>query len=159
LDCFQKVIGKPQAYCNLGFLLASQGKNDEAKQAYQEALKLEPGLQVARAAITKLNQVEMNRQAAAVSQAKKERSRPTVDDKSRGVVGTQSTSRVSTEEESTAAPIEAAMRRMPAAKTGPTDRSNNGGAPDEETPEPALLNPATMSASSAPIRAGVNARK
>jgi len=54
LQAFQKAVNPPQAYCNLAFIYTTQGKREEAKAAYRQALALEPGLQLARSALTRL---------------------------------------------------------------------------------------------------------
>jgi tetratricopeptide (TPR) repeat protein len=56
LQAFGKVVPKAQALCNLAFIQATQSKFDEARKSYEAALNLEPGLQIARTALHKLNQ-------------------------------------------------------------------------------------------------------
>ncbi len=60
LDAFAKVISPAQGHCNLAFVLTTQGKRDEAKQAYREALRLDPGLQLAQVALAKLERPTAN---------------------------------------------------------------------------------------------------
>lgn len=47
-------LSQAEALSNLGFILTTQGKRDEARQAYREALRLQPNLGIARAALQKL---------------------------------------------------------------------------------------------------------
>jgi tetratricopeptide (TPR) repeat protein len=54
LDAFAKAIPPAQGHCNLAFVLTTQGKREEAKQAYREALRIDPGLQLAQVALAKL---------------------------------------------------------------------------------------------------------
>jgi tetratricopeptide (TPR) repeat protein len=54
LEAFGKVVGPAEAKCNLAFVLTTQGKRDQAKQQYREALALEPDLRLAKAALAKL---------------------------------------------------------------------------------------------------------
>ncbi|MFO0970110.1 MAG: tetratricopeptide repeat protein [Gemmataceae bacterium] len=57
IAAFTKAVSPAQAQCNLAFILTAQGKQREARAAYQEALALEPGLSVARRALDKLDGV------------------------------------------------------------------------------------------------------
>ena len=54
LDAFAQVVPLAQGHCNLAFILTTQGKFAEAKASYREALRLDPGLRLAQAALTKL---------------------------------------------------------------------------------------------------------
>lgn len=54
LEAFAKVVSPARAKCNVAFILTTQGKREQAKQTYREALALEPGLQLAHAALGKL---------------------------------------------------------------------------------------------------------
>jgi Tfp pilus assembly protein PilF len=54
MEAFHKVVGPAEAFCNLAFVLTAQGKREEAKQAYQKALQLEPELPIAHRALAKL---------------------------------------------------------------------------------------------------------
>jgi tetratricopeptide (TPR) repeat protein len=54
LEAFAKAVPPAQAQANLAFILTTQGKRDEAKAAYKEALRIDPGLQLARNALAKL---------------------------------------------------------------------------------------------------------
>jgi tetratricopeptide (TPR) repeat protein len=56
LQAFGKVVPQAQALCNLAFIQATQAKYDEARHSYEAALQLEPGLQIARIALQKMNQ-------------------------------------------------------------------------------------------------------
>jgi tetratricopeptide (TPR) repeat protein len=53
-DAFTKVVPPAQAHCNLGFALAAKGEKGEAIHQYRIALELAPDLQLAQAAIVKL---------------------------------------------------------------------------------------------------------
>jgi Flp pilus assembly protein TadD len=55
LEAFKKAVSPGQAYCNVAFVLTAQGRRDDARRAYREALHLEPGLQLARSALAKLD--------------------------------------------------------------------------------------------------------
>lgn len=55
LEAFQKAVSPGEAYANLAFVFLSQGKREEAKQSYREALKRDPDLRVARTALAKLD--------------------------------------------------------------------------------------------------------
>lgn len=54
MAAFQKAVNPAQAWCNLAFIYTTQGKREEAKNCYRQALSLEPGLQLARIALTRL---------------------------------------------------------------------------------------------------------
>jgi len=54
LEAFQHAVSPAEAQSNLGFILATQGKRDEAKQAYRQALALQPSLMIAQVALSKL---------------------------------------------------------------------------------------------------------
>src|SRR6185369_9509476 len=53
-EAFTHAVPAAQAHCNLAFILTTQGKRDDAKQAYRLALNFDPGLTLARAALQKL---------------------------------------------------------------------------------------------------------
>ena len=53
-DAFRKVVPPAQAHCNLGFALAAKGETAEAIHQYQIAIELAPDLQLAQAALSKL---------------------------------------------------------------------------------------------------------
>jgi tetratricopeptide (TPR) repeat protein len=65
LEAFARVLPPAETQCNLAFILTTQGKREQAKQAYAEALRLEPGLQLAQAALAKLHESESTNAAAA----------------------------------------------------------------------------------------------
>ena len=48
------MLFRSQAHCNLGFALAAKGETAEAIHQYQIALELAPDLQLAQAALSKL---------------------------------------------------------------------------------------------------------
>lgn len=54
LEAFHKAVTPAEAQANLGFVLAVQGKPVEAAQAYRRALELEPTLKTAQAALARL---------------------------------------------------------------------------------------------------------
>ncbi len=54
MEAFTNVVRPAQAYCNLAFILQTQKRIDEAKDAYRQALSLEPDLALARAGLAKL---------------------------------------------------------------------------------------------------------
>ena len=55
VEMFKKAVSPAQANCNLGFILLAQQKPAEARKAYQDALALDPSLQIARIALTKMD--------------------------------------------------------------------------------------------------------
>ncbi len=55
LAAFEQAVPPAEAHCNLGFVLATQGKRDQAREEYQTALKLDPRQPLARAALDKLS--------------------------------------------------------------------------------------------------------
>jgi Tfp pilus assembly protein PilF len=54
VDAFRHVVTPGKAYCNIAFLMASQGQRERAAATYREALKIEPDLQLARTALERL---------------------------------------------------------------------------------------------------------
>lgn len=58
LDAFGKTVGPAESLCNLAVVLTEQGKRDEARQAYQKALQLDPELQRAQVALAKMKASE-----------------------------------------------------------------------------------------------------
>jgi superkiller protein 3 len=56
LAAFEKVVRPPEARCNLAFVLLTQGKQAQARELYEEALRLDPGLQLARSALARIDQ-------------------------------------------------------------------------------------------------------
>ena len=55
---FQKVVTPAQVQCNLAFLYTINHKWPEARQAYQQALHIDPDIPLARAALAKLEKAE-----------------------------------------------------------------------------------------------------
>ncbi|MGL4554945.1 MAG: tetratricopeptide repeat protein, partial [Gemmataceae bacterium] len=55
LEAFEKVVRPAEARCNLAFVLMTQTKYDKARELYTEALRLDPGLTLARSAVARLN--------------------------------------------------------------------------------------------------------
>lgn len=58
LELFQKVVTPAQAQCNLAFVLTTRRQWPQARRAYQEALRLDPDIPLARAALAKLEKAE-----------------------------------------------------------------------------------------------------
>jgi Tfp pilus assembly protein PilF len=58
LELFGKVLTPAQALCNLGFILTTQHKWEDAKHTYKEALQIDPDIPLARAALAKLEKAE-----------------------------------------------------------------------------------------------------
>lgn len=54
MTAFLKAMPPAKAKCNLAFVLTTQGKRDEARESYREALRLDPGLDLAKQALAKL---------------------------------------------------------------------------------------------------------
>jgi Tfp pilus assembly protein PilF len=54
LAAFEKAVRPAEARCNLAFVLWTQGKRDQARELYREALEMDPGLELARAALARM---------------------------------------------------------------------------------------------------------
>ena len=54
VEAFRHVVSPGKAYCNIAFLMATQGRRDMALHAYREALRVEPDLQLARTALERM---------------------------------------------------------------------------------------------------------
>lgn len=54
LDAFEKAVRPAEARSNLAFVMMTKGQYDKAKDLYNEALRLDPGLSVARAALARM---------------------------------------------------------------------------------------------------------
>jgi Tfp pilus assembly protein PilF len=67
-DAFKRAVPPAQAHCNLAFVLTAQKKREEAKQEYRKALRLDPNLGLARAALEKLEKAPTE---GATAEAKK----------------------------------------------------------------------------------------
>ncbi len=61
LAAFEKAVRPAEARCNLAFVLGTQGKTEEARRLYLEALQIEPNLKLARVALSKLEQKSASR--------------------------------------------------------------------------------------------------
>ena len=55
LEAFEKVVRPAEARCNLAFVLLTQKKTEQARELYEEALRLDPGLELARKALARLH--------------------------------------------------------------------------------------------------------
>lgn len=53
-QAFCKAVRPADAHCNIAFILGAQGRIEEAKAQYREALKLDPGMQLAQAGLAHL---------------------------------------------------------------------------------------------------------
>ena len=60
LETFERALSPAEAQVNLAFILTTHGKREEAKQAYRAAIALQPDLQIARAALAKLEGVSLS---------------------------------------------------------------------------------------------------
>jgi Tfp pilus assembly protein PilF len=54
-QAFCKAVRPAEAHCNIAFVLGTQGRIDEAKEQYRQALALDPSLQLARGALAQLD--------------------------------------------------------------------------------------------------------
>lgn len=68
LTAFEQAVKPAEARCNLAFVLGTQGKFDQARDLYREALQLDPGLKLARNALARLDQQVAARPAANLPQ-------------------------------------------------------------------------------------------
>jgi len=57
LEAFRQVLPASEAYCNVGVLLAQQGKAADARHSLEEALHLEPGMKQARLVLDHLDDI------------------------------------------------------------------------------------------------------
>lgn len=55
LEAFEKAVCPAEARCNLAYVLSGQGKVEEARQKYKEALEIDPALKPARAGLARLD--------------------------------------------------------------------------------------------------------
>jgi tetratricopeptide (TPR) repeat protein len=60
LEAFRKAVSEAEAHSNLAFIYTTQGKREEAKQEYRQALDLNPNLAIARRALEKLEHPELS---------------------------------------------------------------------------------------------------
>lgn len=85
LEAFTKVVGPSRAQCNLGFILTTQGRREEAKTAYREALRLDPELILAQGALAKLEGREVvaaaPKSSEKPSRREREKARKALEDK------------------------------------------------------------------------------
>jgi Tfp pilus assembly protein PilF len=58
LEAFERAVKPAEARCNLAFVLLSQGSRDRARELYNDALRLDPGLALARQALARLDATE-----------------------------------------------------------------------------------------------------
>jgi Flp pilus assembly protein TadD len=75
LETFSSVVSPAEAHCNLAFVFLTQGKRDEAQQAYRKALTLDPNHPLARAALAKFEETD-HKEAAVRPQAEQKRAAP-----------------------------------------------------------------------------------
>ncbi len=68
LAAFMKTVSEAEGLSNLGFIKTTQGKVEEAKQSYRDALRLDPTLRIAQVALQKLDNPSP-RPAAPMSEA------------------------------------------------------------------------------------------
>jgi Flp pilus assembly protein TadD len=71
VDAFTRVVGPARAQCNLAFILTTRGKQEEARGAYREALRLDPELKLAEAALAKLERAPMPETVSRTSKAER----------------------------------------------------------------------------------------
>lgn len=74
-QAFTRAVRPADAHCNVAFVLAAQGKSEEAKAQYRQALALDPGLRLAHAALAQLENPKP-RGAAKENGGRKERFDP-----------------------------------------------------------------------------------
>jgi Tfp pilus assembly protein PilF len=67
LDAFGRIVSSAEAYSNVAFILTAQGKREEAKRYYREALQQDPNMMKARLALAKLERPEPVAPVAAVT--------------------------------------------------------------------------------------------
>lgn len=58
VDVLKKVVSESEAYCNVAFVLALQGKSRDAIRMYETALKIEPAMVRANAELAKIRQAD-----------------------------------------------------------------------------------------------------
>jgi Tfp pilus assembly protein PilF len=58
LAAFEKAVSPAEARCNLGFVLTTQGKLDEAGEAYRSALAIDPQQSKARLGLAQLDRMK-----------------------------------------------------------------------------------------------------
>ncbi len=76
-EAFTQVLPEAQAQANMAFLYTTQGKREEARRAYRLALRAEPEMHVARAALAKLERdAPEPRHGDGVMQARHEEAAP-----------------------------------------------------------------------------------
>jgi Tfp pilus assembly protein PilF len=76
LVAFEKSLKPAEARCNLAFVMGTQGKVEEARRLYQEALRMDPGLKLARAALNKLDRAPAAKPAPVVQASPSEPRQP-----------------------------------------------------------------------------------
>jgi Tfp pilus assembly protein PilF len=59
LAAFSQAVSKAEAHSNVAFILTVQGKREEARKEYRQALELNPNLTIARLALAKLERSDM----------------------------------------------------------------------------------------------------
>jgi tetratricopeptide (TPR) repeat protein len=71
-QAFCQAVRPADAHCNIAFALAAQGKTEEAKAQYRQALTLDPGMQIARGALARLENPKAFDDAYATKNATKD---------------------------------------------------------------------------------------
>lgn len=69
-QAFCQAVRPADAHCNLAFVLAAQGKGEEAKAQYRQALALDPGLRLAQVALGQLENPQPRGAAGGTSKSK-----------------------------------------------------------------------------------------
>src|SRR5262249_29105815 len=67
LETFCRVVPRAQAMSNVAFILTAQGKREEAKAAYRQALSIDPDLRLVQAALEKLENAKADSKSPEVA--------------------------------------------------------------------------------------------
>jgi tetratricopeptide (TPR) repeat protein len=149
LEAFKRAVGPAEAQCNLAFVYSTQGKHAEAHQAYMTALNIQPDLQLARAALTKLmggdpktsaTDADRGEQVAAMArlsgfvreQMNSVQDTPTTNDSDNGNIAVVATETASISELSTSNAPSTVKRRPPSTRPISLSRSNSRTAPPSD---------------------------
>lgn len=71
-EAFCKAVRPADAHCNMAFVLGAQGRSEEAKNQYRQALALDPGMRLAQAALARLENPQAAVDATAAKQAQRD---------------------------------------------------------------------------------------